>query len=682
MLTRFKRNIVDCFIGSVSNTLSVELSGTVTVNSSCTTVTGTGTNFTSDFGLEDRIFIGSQSRQVVSITSNTLMTVGTPFSTNAAANVYQKGKLDNNGYYVFAARQSPYNNDDIAANTIDNDYEAQVFIHDELMFGRKITGDDVVPVVAKKSWQSNTIYSIYDDKDATLIEKNFYVITFENKVYKCIYNNNDSPSIIEPSHTQTGFPPAESDGYRWLYLYGITNEQLLTFGTDNYIPLFEDINVKKAAIDGSIFNITVVSNGSGYPAHSGVIATTSNNQVVKISDNASTANDFFSNCAITITNDSTNFTYVKEIRDYVSNNSGKFVVVKIPFANGQIANNNPYSIAPFLKIDSKTGSNCVAYAVMQNVSNTSFVGSIESVEILSSGKNYKQANVTVQTSVGFGTGADVRAIISPPGGHGSDIKNELYCQAVGVGIEFSNSALLNFSSDVEFRTVGLIKNPLSANTLITPDGVINLVANSLNVTGSQTKFTQQVNIGDHLIYADEEKEVADITSDTALTLVSPFSYTVVAESYDIRKRYSNSYFNQTVYVTASNTTPSLLKVGEFVVGSDGAGGGSQSRGKVAFANTSKIVLTGINKTETRGAANTKLFVNDILIDGVGYNVDGSATPPITASGAKYSKAAGNSSITTIPDVKLYSGEILYLQNLLPVQRSNTTNEQVRLIIKF
>jgi hypothetical protein len=682
MLTRFKRNIVDCFIGSVSNTLSVELSGTVTVNSSCTTVTGTGTNFTSDFGLEDRIYIGSQSRQVVSIANDTLMTVGTPFSTNAAANVYQKGKLDNNGYYVFAARQSPYLNDDVAANTIDNDYEGQTFLHDELMFGRKITDTDVVPVVSKKSWQSNTIYSIYDDKDTSLIEKNFYVITFENKVYKCIYNNNGSSSIIEPSHTQTGFPPAESDGYRWLYLYQITNDQLLTFGTDNYIPVFENTDVKKAAIDGSIFNIAVEANGSGYPAHSGVIGTTSNTQIVKISDNASTANDFFSNCAITITNDSTNYTYVKEIRDYVSNNSGKFVVVKIPFANGQIANNNPYSIAPYIKIESKTGSNCVAYAVMQNVSNTTFVGSIESVEILSPGRNYRQANVTVQTSVGFGSGGEVRAIISPPGGHGHDVKNELYCQAVGIGVEFSNSALLNFSSDVEFRTVGLIKNPLSANTLITPDGVVNLVANSLNVTGSQTKFTQQVNIGDYLIYADEEKEVADITSDTALTLKSPFSYTVVAESYDVRKRYSNSYFNQTVYVTASNTTPTLLQVGEFVVGSDGAGGGSQSRGKVAFANTSKIVLTGLNKSETRGSANAKIFVNDTLVEGVGYDVTSTATPFIAASGAKYSKVAGNNYITRIPDVKLYSGEILYVQNLLPVQRSNTTNEQIRLIIKF
>ena len=70
------------------------------------------------------------------------------------------------------------------------------------------------------------------------------------------------------------------------------------------------------------------------------------------------------------------------------------------------------------------------------------------------------------------------------------------------------------------------------------------------------------------------------------------------------------------------------------------------------------------------------------MDGVGYIVNAADSPEIVASGAKYSKAAGNTAITTVPDLKLYSGEVLYLQNLLPIQRSNTTNEQIRLVVKF
>jgi hypothetical protein len=683
MLTKFKRNVVDLFIDSVANTLSLDLSGTVTVNTSSANVTGSGTNFTVDFTVDDRLFIGSESRQVISIVNNTLMTVASAYSANATANTYKKGRLKNDSYYVFAARQSPFENEAVAANTIDDNYESHIFIHDELMFGMKITNEDVLPMVAKKQWQANTIYAIYDDKDQDLPAKTFHVITAENKVYKCIHNHLGGISEVEPSHTELGYPPEESDGYRWMYLYTINNIDYLTYATENYIPIIENANVKNAAIDGSIFNITVEANGSSYPADSGTIKTdpNGNNYIIQIRTGTSTSNDFFANCAITITNDSTNLTYVKEIRDYVSNGVGNFVILKIPFTTGQVSNNNPYSIGPYIKIDSKTGSNCIASAVMQNISNTNFTGSIEMVDIINPGKNYKQANVSVQTSTGFGSGARVRAILSPPGGHGSNVKDELYCQSVGIGVVFSNTATFSFSSDVEFRTVGILKNPLSANT-IDGTGTVDLVANSLSVAGVGTKFTNELNIGDHIIYLDEEKEVVSIANNTSLTLKTPFSYTVVAESFDIRKRFFNSFFNQTVDVAASNTTPALLQPGEYILGSDGAGGGSQVQAKVAFANTSKVILTGLDKTQARGNNSVVTFVNDTVMDGVGYVVNGADTPTIPASGAKYSKTAGNTYITTVPDLKLYSGEVLYLQNLLPIQRSNTTNEQIRLVVKF
>lgn len=686
MLTKFKRNVVDLFIGSVSNTLSADLSGTITVNSSCTTVTGTGTSFTSDFKLDDFLYIGTESRQVALIANNTRITVSSPFNSNASSNTYKRGKLENVNYYVFAARQSPFENDGIAANTIDDNYDGGYFVHDEIMFGKKITADDVIPVITKKQWQSNTIYAEYDDKDSTLVEKDFYIVTSENKVYKCIHNEQNSRSTVEPSHIETGFPPSEVDNYRWLYMYEITNEQILTFGTENYVPVIQNQTVKKAAIDGAIFNMVVEANGSTYPADSGLILTTDALSTVEIRGSTSTSNGFFANCGIVVTNETTNQTYVKEIRDYISNTTGNFVVLKIPFATGQVSNNNPYTIGPFIKIDSKTGSNCIAYPIMQNVSNTTFTGSVKSIEIVNPGKNYKQANVTVQTAPAYGSGAVVRAVISPPGGHGSNIEDEVYCQSVGVGVEFSNSATFSFSSDVEFRTVGIIKNPLAA-VKTTPSGVVDLVANSLIVTGSSTKFTSEVNIGDYIVYSDEEKEVVKVENDINLSLQSPFSYTVVAESFKIRKRFSGTHFNQTVNITAANTTPILLEVGEFAVGSDGAGGGSQVQAKVAFANSSKVTLTGLDYDQARGSTTQTIFLNDVQIEGVGYIVQGADTPTVGASGAKYSKVAANGTnangaITTAPDLKLYSGEIMYLQNLLPIQRSNTTNEQIRLVIKF
>lgn len=685
MLAKFKRNVVDLFIDSVANTLSANLSGTVTVNSTSAAVTGVGTVFTSDFKIDDRLFIGNESRQISSITNSTALTLSTPFSADFTANTYKKGKIENNNFYVFAARQSPYLNEELAANTIDNDYEASVFLYDEMMFGRKITTSDVIPIVAKRVWSANTLYTQYDDKNQQLANSVFYVLTSENKVYKCIHNNN-TRSTVEPTHTELGFPPEESDSYRWMFLYEINNEDYLTFATENYIPVFENANVKNAAIDGSIFNFIVVANGSGYPADSGLITTTGNNYLIEIDGDSASSNGFFSNCAITITNDSTNLTYVKEIREYISNTIGNFVALKVPFADGEVANNQLYSIAPYVKIDSKTGSDCVAYCLMQNVSNTTFTGAIDAIEIVNPGKNYKQANVTIQTSPGLGSGGLVRAVISPKGGHGFNVKDELFCSSVGIGVQFSNSAVFSHSSDIEFRTVGIIKNPLSGDSA-NGTGTINIAANSNIIQGTDTTFTTEINIGDYIIYSGEEKEVNFIANNTYLTIESPFSRTVAFEQFKVRRKFNLSHFNQTLYVNASATTPAVLTEGEFVVGSDGAGSGSQVSGKVAYANSSLVVITGIDKEQTVGNTQATILLNDIVLTGVGYNVLGSATPLIAASGAKYSKVASNNSnangaFTTFPDLKLYSGEILYVQNVLPIQRSNTTNEQVRLVIKF
>jgi len=683
MLTRFKSNIVDAFIDSIANTLSANLSGTITVNTTSTTVVGVGTNFVNEVTVNDRIFIGPESRQIISITNATHLSTAASFSSVYSANTYKKGKLVNNNYYVFAARQSPYEDDEAtAANTIDNEYESNIFMHEEMMFGRKITANNVIPMASKTVWQANTLYSKYDDKDTQLIEKSFYVLTSENKVYKCIENNNDGRSTIEPTHIELGYPPKESDGYRWLFLYEINNSDFLTFATDNFIPIFQNANVKNAAIEGSIFYFAVEANGSSYPADSGTISTLNNNNfVIGIDSDSSSTNGFFSNCALIITNDTTNQTYVKEIREYVSNSSGNFAIVKTPFNTGDVANNQPYIISPYVKINSKTGSNCIAYAIMQNVSNTTFTGSIQKIEIVNPGKNYKQANVNIQTSTGFGSGAVVRAVISPPGGHGFNVVDELYCQSIGIGMQFSNSATFSHSSEVEFRSVGIIKNPLAANT-ITGTGTMDLVADSTSVTGTGTYFTAQVNVGDYIVYLDEEKEVTEVVSDTSLKIKSPFSRTVVAEALTIRPRFSGSFFNQTVAVTATQDATQSLIPGEYVVGSNNSGGGSQIMAKVAFSNSSTIVLTGLDKDQTRGISSANTFVNDTLITGVGYVVGDAATPTIAASGAKYSKVIGNTYITTIPDAKLYSGEILYIQNVLPIQRSNTTNEQVRLVITF
>lgn len=63
-------------------------SGTITANTTSTTVTGTTTAFDTELANGDIIIVGSQERQVISITNSTSLTVNTVFTTAFTANTF------------------------------------------------------------------------------------------------------------------------------------------------------------------------------------------------------------------------------------------------------------------------------------------------------------------------------------------------------------------------------------------------------------------------------------------------------------------------------------------------------------------------------------------------------------------------------------------------------------------
>jgi len=69
----------------------------------------------------------------------------------------------------------------------------------------------------------------------------YYVITDEQKIYKCLDNNGGAPSNIKPTSISTAKtqPAALSDGYRWKYLGTISTTDLERFYTSNWVPIKE-----------------------------------------------------------------------------------------------------------------------------------------------------------------------------------------------------------------------------------------------------------------------------------------------------------------------------------------------------------------------------------------------------------------------------------------------------------
>jgi hypothetical protein len=101
--------------------VSPNLTGTVSVTNGSTTVTGSSTLFTDPnqgFVVGDTINTAAGSRRVVSITSNTSLTVNTSFSSSEAGMTFTRGGLsDNTIYYLYAIAQNSGVNPAIALST-------------------------------------------------------------------------------------------------------------------------------------------------------------------------------------------------------------------------------------------------------------------------------------------------------------------------------------------------------------------------------------------------------------------------------------------------------------------------------------------------------------------------------------------------------------------------------------
>lgn len=103
-----------------------------------------------------------------------------------------------------------------------------------------------------------------------------------------------------------------------------------------------------------------------------------------------------------------------------------------------------------------------ASVVAAQVSNISLDGAITSIVVSDPGINFTYANVSI--SGGGGTGASARAIISPPGGHGSNPLYELggHQVVIDARLKYDEEGVLPVTND--YRQIALLKNPIDRLT--------------------------------------------------------------------------------------------------------------------------------------------------------------------------------------------------------------------------
>lgn len=166
-------------------------------------------------------------------------------------------------------------------------FRYELHVRRDILTAKKIKPSDVSYVVRRIDWVSNTVYDMYDDAIETttgygygpaysgatrLEDANFYVLTTDYNVYKCIDNANNSRSTYMP----TGTTPeifTTADGYKWKFMYSIPVSLRNRFLSSEYMPVSTALKAQFYS-KGEINLISIENGGTGYnPATTTAIIT-------------------------------------------------------------------------------------------------------------------------------------------------------------------------------------------------------------------------------------------------------------------------------------------------------------------------------------------------------------------------------------------------------------------------
>lgn len=376
-----------------------------------------------------------------------------------AKNFLEKLSGENNTHlYVLLGKPTSWENDNSPPDPIDSPKNT-ADIWDNALGLKRILANEVKHVVKRVNWSLNEIYDFYDDKDTNLLSKRFYVMNKDYDVFKCIFNNNGSPSTVEP----TGKNPnifTTQDGYRWKYLYTVNSADQLKFLTRNWMPVQRDDSVAIFARDGGIEQILLNSGGTDYSA--------------------------FANIVID------------------GDGSGALITPK------------------------------------------NRIGVINGFNYINSGSGYRFANAYVADTTG--RFANIRAIISPVGGHGNDPIVELGAKYLMMSARTEyNEGFGDIPPDVQFRQVCIVRNPLDENgdrpNALTLSAMYKI--NLANVNGSFIK-------NEYLFGANSRANAYCVTANLdILTATATLAY---IQSDGLTSNFADFVANETVIGRISGAT--------------------------------------------------------------------------------------------------------------------------------
>ena len=472
---------------------------------------------------------------------------------------------------------------------------------------KKIASADVAHIVPRHTWTSGTTYTAWDSDDSAIYDKAFYIVTSEYKVYKCI-SSPGTQSTVEPTHINTD-PTAESDTYKWKYMYTVSVTDAEKFLTISYLPVRTEPTVSTSTGgNGGSSSVTVTLTAANEYIVAGMLVTgsgiTAGDTVAAIDGvtlTLSTARAVANGTTLTFGRlADTDVNYANQTAQLNSANTSLTAVAGIERYE-VTAGGSGYTSAPDVIVRGD-GTNALALATVSGGAVTAItVSSTGSGTEANKGDGYTVADLLIgSVTSGGGTSAAGRAIITPSGGHGIDPVKELGAFYVAVNSQLSGSEGGDLTVGNDFRQISLIKKPQN------------------------------------------------------------FGTTVTASATTLRARKA--------LVLANAGSVSGFAVDQVITGSSSA-----AKAYLVEIDTTNKVLYYVQNSKT-GYAD---FVSGDTITGT-LPSGGSSVLNTTSGTTWYGQATNGYG----PEVKMNSGQLLFLENRDAINRSSSQIEDIKLIIEF
>ena len=399
----------------------------------------------------------------------------------------------NNSYYVFLSLPNPnivgfgrtetWNSD--VPPPIDNlDYLNHV--KDTIIFGKKITQNNIRRLIRRVEWTNNTIYELYrhdysvknpSQKTSSyrLYDAEYYVINSDYRVYICIDNGSspvyplgrpsqDEPKFVDLEPSRSG---ESNDGYIWKYLFTVNPSDIIKFDSIDYIPIPNNWE------------------------------TSDNPEIVAVRDSADSSVNYNQIKKVYIEKSGSTYNTTDSQLDIIGDGEDGKVIVDV--------------------VD----------------------GKINDVIVSSGGRGYTYGRVDLSTINQNATSfAHLIPIIPPSLGHGYDIYTELGSDKCLIYARFDDSTK-DFPLDTTFAQIGIIKNPtiFGSSSLIFTENTFS------NVTG--LKLTAITNSEDAIPGKNIYQNISGVG--TAIGYIASYDdETKVLKYFTDRSLFYNKIYNNQI----------------------------------------------------------------------------------------------------------------------------------------